>query len=124
MRKRGVIVGVTLAIALALAVGVAAGLFNRHYARFDERVWKKPVSYCVNSPRATMLHDVISNRVKKGMSMASGRALLGRPDGQYPEEWLYYVTREKSWTHEGCVSLSVRTDGREVTGVTSSHHSG
>jgi hypothetical protein len=61
-----------------------------------------------------MVDALVGDRLKRGMPMRRVRALLGRPDARYPDEWLYYVTREPSLTHEGCLSLSLRTNGRTL----------
>src|SRR5206468_721967 len=111
--------------AVAAVVAVAAvSRFDRHYAPFHQSVWKKRVPYCVKSARARMVDGLIAKRLKKGLPMRDVRALLGPPDGEYPDEWLYYVTRQDSWTHEGCVSLSVRTDGKRLTDARLDYDSG
>jgi outer membrane protein assembly factor BamE (lipoprotein component of BamABCDE complex) len=71
-----------------------------------------------------MVDGLIANRLKSGMPMRDVRALLGSPDGQYPDEWLYYVSKQRSWTDEGCVSLSLRTDGKTLTDARLSYDSG
>ena len=58
-----------------------------------------------------MVDDLIAKRLKRGMRMSDVRALLGPPDGTFPDEWLYYVTRDPTLAQEDCVSLSIRTDG-------------
>jgi len=71
-----------------------------------------------------MVDDLISNKLKRGMPMRRVRALLGPPDGEFQDEWLYYVSREPSLTHEGCVSLSLRTDGHTLRDAGLSRDSG
>jgi len=58
-----------------------------------------------------MVDDLVATRLKRGMRMRDVRALLGPPDGTFPDEWLYYVTRDPTLAQEYCVSLSIRTDG-------------
>jgi outer membrane protein assembly factor BamE (lipoprotein component of BamABCDE complex) len=125
MRKRRIAAGVALLCGVATAAAVAlASRANPKYGAFDQRAWKKPVAYCVESPRTHMVDGLIAQRLKTGMPMRMVRALLGRPDGQYPDEWVYYVTREDSVTDEGCVLLSLGTDGNTLTDARLDYDSG
>ena|SRR5215210_5081580 len=123
MRKPARIVA---GVALICGVGAAAAVVlasRSEFGAFDQRTWKRPVAYCVKSPRAHMVDELIAQRLKTGMPMRSVRALLGRPDGRYPDEWVYYVTREDSVTQEGCVLLSLRTNGNTLSDARLDHNS-
>jgi hypothetical protein len=126
MRRRvRLLAGIALIGGVAAAVAVAAASRgDGHYAPFDQSKWKEPVPYCVKSARARMVDGLIHERLKKGMPMRKVRALLGRPDGQYLDEWVYYVNREHSLTEEGCVLLSIGTDGKRLTDAGLDYDSG
>jgi hypothetical protein len=49
---------------------------------FDAKVWTAHVAGEKDGPRSRMLSDLLTNRLRKGMSREQVRALLGKPDSQ------------------------------------------
>ena len=100
-----------------LIVVVAVGFIGARYylahrdLHFDRASWirAKPDGYCAKSRRGRMVDDLVHNRLRPGMSMASVRALLGAPDDISDGVWSYGVDREDEVFLPTCVDLELQT---------------
>ena len=103
---------------IALAGTVALNSPSKHRpSTFDAAVWKRPVRSCAPSPRGTMTSDLMSKRLRSGMSMRRVRDLLGAPDEVTAGGgWVYFVDWEDTGFLGTCVSLALYVDGGRLAG--------
>jgi hypothetical protein len=108
---------VRIVAVFGVIVVVAVGFVGARYylahrdLRFDRAAWirAKPEGYCAKSGRGRMVDDLVHNRLRAGMSMASVRGLLGAPDDNSDGVWSYGVDREDEVFLPTCVYLELQT---------------
>jgi hypothetical protein len=114
---------VALAALLAVAaIGVAVVVRSSHQraaSHFDARVWKHPVESCSNSPRGSMVDDLVRNRLPAGMSMRRVRGLLGAPEEINADgTWVYDVDAEDEYSFlPTCLTLQLYPNGGRLESV-------
>ena len=101
-------------VAFAVTLGVAAAIpslgGDTKRVAFTAAAWKGHVDICAPTRRSRMVGDLVANRLRRGMTAAQLRGLLGEPDRMGARFWSYNAGETHSML-SGCRYLELRLAG-------------